>query len=109
VGNKVSDDLFFEVLTPLGFSVRVTRNYWELIVTIKHPVMAGREEDVQDTLREPDEIRRSRNDPTVHLFYRIERPKRWICAVAKRLNGGGFLITTFPTDAIKEGEQIWIK
>lgn len=39
----------------------------------------------------------------------LERPKRWICAVVKRLDGDGFLITTFPTDAIKEGEQIWNK
>jgi len=62
----VADDLFFEVATPLGFSVRVTHDYWELIVTIKHPVMRGREADVQHALREPDEIRRSRNDPTVH-------------------------------------------
>lgn len=105
----MGDDLFFEVATPLSFVVRVTRSYWELIVTIKHPVMSGREMDVQNALREPDEIRRSRNDPAVHLFYRIERPKRWICAVAKRLDGDGFLITTFPTDAIKEGERIWSK
>lgn len=105
----MADDLFFEVTTPLDFSVRVTRSYWELIVTTKHPVMSGREADVQNTLREPDEIRRSRTDPTVHLFYRMERPKRWICAVAKQLNRDGFLITTFPTDGIKEGEQIWSK
>ena len=109
MGNNVADGLFFEVATPLGFSVRVTRNYWELIITIKHPVMRGREADVQNTLHEPDEIRRSRNDPAVHLFYRIERPKRWICAVAKRLDGDEFLIKTFPADAVKEGEQIWSK
>ena len=109
VGKKVADDLSFEVITPLGFSVRITRNYWELIVTVKHPVMRGRETDVQNALREPDEIRRSRSDRAVYLFYRIERPKRWICAVAKQLDGNGFLITTFPTDAIKEGEHIWSK
>jgi hypothetical protein len=103
----VADDLFFEVTTPLGFSVRVTRNYWELIVTVKHPVMHGRELDVQSALREPDEIRRSRNDPAVYLFYRMEHLKRWTCAVARRLDGEGFLITTFPTGAIKEGERIW--
>ena len=103
------DELLFEVITPLGFSVRVTRSYWELIITVKHPAMRGRETDVQATLLEPDEIRRSRNDRAVHLFYRLERPKRWVCAVAKRLNGDGFLITTFPTDAIKEGERIWSK
>jgi hypothetical protein len=36
-----------------------------------------------------------------------ERIGRWVCAVAKRLNEDGFLITTYPTDAIKEGERIW--
>jgi hypothetical protein len=44
----------------------------------------------------------------VYLFYREERPGRWFCAVVKRLNGGAFLVTTYPTDAIKEGERIWI-
>jgi len=82
-------------------------NYWKLIVTIKHPVMYGREADVQDTLRAPDEVRQSRSDPGVHLFYRLDRPGRWICAVAKRLNDEGFLITTYPTDAIKEGKRVW--
>jgi hypothetical protein len=100
-------DIHFEVLTPLGFRVRVTRAYWELIVTVKHPIMAGRELDVQETLQNPDEIRASRNDSAVYLFYKAERAKRWVCAVAKRLNGDGFLITTFPTDGIKEGVRVW--
>jgi hypothetical protein len=103
----VADEILFEVPTPLDFIVRVSDNYWTLIVTIKHPVMRGRETDVQNTLKRPDEIRQSRNDPTIHLFYKLESPKRWICAVVKRLNGDGFLITTFPTDAIKEGQLIW--
>jgi len=29
--------------------------------------------------------------------------------VSKRRNGDGFLITTYVTDAIKEGVQIWPK
>lgn len=102
-------DLLFEVLTPLGFRVRVTHAYWELIITVKHPVMAGREVDVQETLRNPDEIRLSKSDPNVYLFYKPERMGRWVCAVAKRLEGGGFLVTTYPTDAIKEGARIWPK
>ena len=103
----MANDIFFELATPLGFRVRVTHAYWELIVTVKHPVMRGREADVQRVLQTPEEIRRSRGDPTVLLFYRIEQPGRWLCAVAKRLNDEGFLITTYPTDAIKEGERIW--
>ena len=104
-----SDELLFDVLTPLGFRVRVTRVYWELIVTIKHPVMAGREKDVKEALQHPSEIRQSRSDLDVYLFYKPERIGRWVCAVAKQLNGDGFLITAYPTDAIKEGELVWPK
>jgi hypothetical protein len=103
------DDLLFEVLTPLRFRVRVMRAYWELIITIKHPVMAGREEAVKDTLQNPNEIRQSKSDADVYLFYKPERIGRWVCAVAKRLDGEGFLITAYPTDAIKEGELVWPK
>ncbi|PYQ27089.1 MAG: hypothetical protein DMF56_21240 [Acidobacteria bacterium] len=38
------------------------------------------------------------------------QPSRWICAVAKRVDDrDGFLITAYPTDAIKEGTRIWTK
>jgi len=100
-------DWLFDVMTPLDFRVHVTRSYWDVIVTMKHPAMAGREQDVEQTLRNPVEIRVSRIDPSVHLFYRVDRPGRWVCAVAKRADQEGFLITTYPTDAIKEGKSIW--
>jgi hypothetical protein len=106
--NMFAGTVLFEVETPLGFRVRVTRAYWELITAIKHPVMAGQEAAVQEVLEQPDEIRQSRSDPAVHLFYRA-RGQRWFCAVARRLNGDGFLITTYPTDSIKEGTRIWPK
>lgn len=35
--------ILFEVLTPLNFSVRVTEDYWNIIVSIKHPVKEGKE------------------------------------------------------------------
>jgi len=102
-------DILFEAITPLGFRVRVTRGYWDLIVSVKHPVMVGREEDVRNTLENPDEIRQSKTDESVYLFYKAERDKRWICAVSKQTGNEGFLITTYPTDAIKEGVQVWHK
>ena len=108
-GFPLPEDWLFDVPTPVGFRVHATRSYWQLIITVKHPVMAGREADVEEVLREPVEIRVSQVDPKVHLFYRVERPGRWICAVAKRTNGDGFLITTYPTDAVKEGKKIWPK
>ena len=108
IGNHMSEKkLFFEILISIGVHVRVTDSYWKLIVTGKHAVMSGQEEWVKEVLENPDEIRRSRSDSDVYLFYKLEKSKRWICAIARRLNGDGFLITTYPTDAIKEGERIW--
>jgi hypothetical protein len=101
------DNVVFEVITPLGFLVHVTRAYWELIITIKHPVMAGRDAEVKETLSHPDEVRMSRSDPQVYLFYKTEQKGRWVCAVAKQQDGDGFLITAYPTEAIKEGKRIW--
>ena len=102
-------ELLFEVLTPLGFRVRVSRERWSLITTAKHPVMAGREDVVRATLENPEQIRQSRSDSEVLLFYRAERSSRWVCAVAKRAANQGLLITAYPTDAIKEGIQVWPK
>ena len=102
-------ELLFEALTPLGFTVRVTRGRWRLITTIKHPVMRGHEGTVKQTLENPEQIRRSRSDPHALLFYQAAGEKRWVCAVAKHTTEHGILITAYPTDAIKEGVQIWPK
>ena len=100
-------EYLFNVQTPLGFSVRTTRRYWNLNL-VKHEAMSGREQDVIDALQSPDEVRISRSDAEVLLFYRATRPGRWICVLAKRLNGNeGFMITAYPTDAIKEGDLVW--
>lgn len=104
-----ANDLLFEVRTPLGFSIRVTADRWKLIVTAKHPVMVGRERLVRSALEAPDEVRQSRIDSQVLLFYKAETTRRWTCAVAKRAAEGAFLITAYPTDAIKEGVRIWPK
>ena len=103
------DRLLFTAQTPLSCSIQVTVAYWNIITQIKHPIMNGQQEEVQVTLTQPDEIRRSRSDPNVYLFYKLQREKRWLCAVIRQLNGEGFLITTYPTDAIKEGETVWQK
>jgi hypothetical protein len=69
-------EVLFEAHTPLGFLVRVSRARWELITTVKHPVMAGRESSVKTTLENPDEVRQSRIDPEVLLFYKSEAARR---------------------------------
>jgi len=105
--NNMINDILFEIRTPIGFSVHTTKDYWKFIVSFKHPVMEDKLEDVKELLMDPEEIRQSKNDKTVYLFYKLEDPGRWLCAVVKKLNGDGFLITTYPVDKIKEGEVIW--
>ncbi len=98
----------FEINTPLGFAVRCTDSYWDFISTEKHPVMRDKLDEVKQALSNPDEIRKSSKDQNVFLFYRGEHP-RWIVAVAKKEDGFGFLITTYPADVIKVGEVVWKK
>ena len=76
----------FSLLTPLGFAIRTSESYWQRLIT-KHPDLEDLEELVQQTIVAPDEIRSSSRDDKVLLFYRVLREKRWIVAVARRLNG----------------------
>jgi hypothetical protein len=98
----------FEILTPLNFTVRTSEEYWQKLI-VKHPDIAELEAEVRQALNSPDEIRRSSRDPNLLLFYLVLKEKRWVVAVARRLNGDGFLITAYQTDAIKEGETLWHK
>jgi hypothetical protein len=98
----------FEILTPLNFTVRTSEEYWEKLI-VKHPDIADLELEIQQALANPDEICRSSRDPNVLLFYLVLKERRWVVAVARRLNSDGFLITAYQTDAIKEGESLWHK
>jgi len=71
--------LAFKIATPLGFTVRCIQTYWNFIVAHKHPILRGREKEVGAALADPDEIRRSRKDSNVLLFYSGGSP-RWIFA-----------------------------
>jgi len=96
----------FEVKTPLGFVVKATEKYWQKLL-VKHPDLADLEELVEAALQLPDEIRESKRDSSVFLFYLQRREKRWVVAVARQVDADGFLITAYQTDAIKEGAQLW--
>lgn len=63
--------------------------------------MRGRESSVRLALGNLDEVRQSRTDSEVLLFYKTEAAKRWVCAVTKQAGDQAFLVTAYPTDAIK--------
>lgn len=100
-------DCLFTAASPLGFTVEVARSRWTLITTVKHPAMAGCADDVRRAIEEPEQIRRRRTDPDVYLCHWRRRSDRWVCAVVKMTGLTGFLITAYPTDAVKEGGIIW--
>ncbi len=95
----------FEVETPLGFTVRTTQSYWDLVGR-KHPEMANRLEDVQACLRSPISVRRSTQDVDVYLFY-ARHGLHHLCVVAKRTTDAGFVVTCYVTDKMKEGVPLW--
>lgn len=107
---RVADgDEYFKVKTPLSVTIRTTRDYWQRIVTTKHPSIAKYEEKVKEALKDPDEIRLSTQDPRVYLYYK-NIGKVSVCVVTDHVGrDDGYIITTYLTDRIKEGEQIYVK
>ena len=67
--------------------------------------MKNKETVVKNTLKNPDEIRQSKIDKEIFLYYK--KLDKLYCVVAKHIYSGGFLITAYPTDKIKEGDLIW--
>ena len=97
---------FLEIMTPLGVLVRTTAAHWGRIVALNHPVMRGKEDLVKKALSNPFEIRRSRRDEAVYLYYSQDLPY-YTCVVVRHLNGEGFIITAYRTEGIKDGERVW--
>ena len=61
----------------------------------------------QSIAKKLDEIRQSRTDKEVFLYYK--RFDRLYCVVGRQMGMKGFLITAYPTDKVKEGDVIWTK
>ncbi len=104
----MATELSIFVTTPLGKQIRATKSHWKKIVETKHPSIRGKEEEVKRALETPFEIRASKSDENVHLYY-LYLEDKYLCVVVKNLNDQGFIITAYFTEKIKEGRQIWRK
>ena len=97
----------FVVPSRLGYTVRTTRGYWALITAVKHPTLLGQERVVIETLTNPDQVRVSKTDASVFLFYR-KMGRKFLCVVTKRATPAvGFVMTAYFTDKVKEGQLAW--
>ena len=93
-----------EVVSKLGKRIRVTKRYWEYVVA-KHESVESLEEEVKETLTNPESVKVSKEDPNVYLYY-SRYGKYYLCVVCKDLNSDGFIVTAYLADKIKKGRRI---
>lgn len=95
-----------------GRRILLTDEGWEHIVA-EHEYMVYFSAEIGETLREPDEIRRSLIDPEKgRLFYRwyygTIKGDKWVCVVVKILPSDAFVTTAYVTGRIqRRGELLW--
>jgi hypothetical protein len=80
-----------------GHLVRLTDERLEHI--LEHTEMAGMDGEIERVLQAPTEVRRSRADDNVRLFYEFYAQTRvggkWLCVVVKYLPDDAFVITAY--------------
>ena len=84
-------------------------NEWNLFwgdIKTKHLEIEGKENEVKESLINQHEVRLSKRDASVYLYYK-HHGKLSLLVVVKHKNGEGFIITSYYTDRIKEGKQIY--
>ena len=94
-----------------GRAVRLTDE--RIAHIFQHLEMAGMEVEIERVLQAPAEVRVSRSDDTVQLFYEFYAQTRvggkWLCVVVKYPGDDAFVVTAYLTDQLKAGETIWPK
>ena len=99
--------LIFQVTSPLGYRVRLTRDRWREIVRYKHPALAGHERELRSCVEAPKLIRQSAKDPNVHLYYAPAGHVHLCVAVAPEQENERFMVTAYFTKNIKKGTELW--
>jgi len=70
-------------------------------------------EEIERVLHSPTEVRVSRSDQAVRLFYEFYAKTmvggKWLCVVVKYAPEDAFVVTAYLTDQLKAGETIWPK
>ena len=100
----ILEDLF-------GRRIQLTDEGWNHILE-RHQYMVDFRDEIGETLREAEEIRRSASTPqTTSLYYKwyyeTSRGDKWVCVVVKALPDEAFRVSAYVTDRIKDGEVIW--
>lgn len=95
-----------------GRNIRLSDERYEHIES-DHPEMKGQNVKIQETLSNPDSVKRSKTDAEVELFYKLYAStpvtRKYLCVIVKTSTNDGFAITAYFTDTLKQGEMLWPK
>lgn len=104
----MDEDVVFEVESVLGGTIVMRDVVWEDVRLRKHRDLNGRLADVQITVSDPDEVRRSTKRPNVFLFYRVHGVRQFVCVVVRSESSQRTYVTSaYDTTRVKEGEILW--
>lgn len=103
--------IVFEVIDRFGRKIRLTDERQKHL--LKKREMRNQEERLKETLISLDQVRRSVKDKNVLIFYKYYSntpvTKKHLAVVTKTLNKEGFILSSYFTDRIKEGVEVWKK
>ena len=92
-----------------GRAVRLTEERRKHILL--HREMVGMEPAMEETVRAPQLVIRSRSDASASLSYRFYRRTRvgdkWLCVVVKIGEDDAFVVTAYLTDKPRQGVIVW--
>ncbi|MBS4027633.1 MAG: hypothetical protein KGZ58_03255 [Ignavibacteriales bacterium] len=97
----IVEDLF-------GRKIEIPKERWKH-ACIHHPEIEPFIELVKETIESPDFIKMSSSDKSVRMYYKYFSnvfDGKYILVVIKT-NKRNFLLTTYITDYIKAGEELW--
>ncbi len=94
-----------------GIDIRLTEE--RLAHILNHPELFNMEYAISETLQNPEQVRVSRTDKNVILYYRYYTQtivkNKWLCVVVKNLKNDALILTAYLTDRIKKGEILWLQ
>jgi len=103
-------EIIFEVVAKFGKKVRLTGRKYDHVCK-RHPEVLGEIDKMKKTLALPHVVRRSLYDEKVWLFYRFfwDTPvtEKYLMVAARVFNNEGLVVTSYFTDKVKMGEEIW--
>jgi len=103
--------IVFEIVDVFGRKIRLTKPIlWHIT---KRTELKNQVEKLKETIVNPEHIRRSVKDTKVLIYYkhyyRTPVTEKYLAVILKTLNNEGFIISSYFTDRIKEGVEIWRK